>query len=204
MSNADWYAQKLAQARQQPAPTAPPTGQPPHYPPVAPPVAPGQLPPHLAPYASPPQAYQPPAPGTPQDPAYQQGQPSQYFSYDAQTGAQVADDGTIKMLHDSAARTGGSTVVRANTTQCPNCFKDTFFEIQEGGIFSKLAGGTVHAKQCASCGFPKVQAGSTGGSLASARSSGPARQARQLPSNHRVTVAVEGGGYATFEPPTGA
>jgi len=133
-----------------------------------------------------------------------QQQPQAYYSYDANTGAQVADDGTIQMLAESALRSGGSTIVRENTTQCPNCYENTYFDVQEGGVFSKAVGGIVHAKQCASCGYPKVQAGSHGGSLATARSSGPARQARQLPRDHRVTVAVEGGGYATFDPPTGA
>jgi hypothetical protein len=58
--------------------------------------------------------------------------------------------------------------------------------------------------QCADCNFPSIQAGSQGGPLGSARSSGPARAARQLPSDHRVTVSLPGGGQATFESPQGS
>ena len=208
MSNQDWYARRLAQARgQQPAP------QPPQAPTNLP-AGPGQLPPHLAPYAT--QQPQQPPPGTPQAMPQGYGQPRAPMSpaevlemvrtgqinntsYTGD-GAQVADDGHVAMLA-YAASTGGSKQVKSHSEACPNCYKDTLFTIAEGGVWSKAVGGSVHAKQCGSCGWPKVQAGSTGGALAGAKSGGPARPARQLPANHRVTVAVEGGGYATFEPP---
>lgn len=200
MSNADWYAQKLAELQGR-GPAGPPVGAP-QYPPTLPP---GQLPSHLAPYATQPQAglgVQGPA-GTPlvgpQMPAGQH-----FYSYNAETGAQVEDDGHVALLYNSAAQTGGSKAVRENSTVCPNCNRDTLFVVQEGGVFSKLTGTTVKAQQCSYCNWPKIQSGSQGGSLATARSAGPAHKARQLPSTHRVTVAVEGGGYATFEPPTGA
>ncbi len=203
MSNQDWYAQKLAEL--QGRVPAGPVGAP-QYPPVAPPLQPGQLPPHLAPYATQPQpglGYQGPA-GTPAAaPVAPPGQ-QQFFSYNAETGAQVADDGHVEMLYNSAAQTGGSKIVKNNSTNCPNCNGTNYFTIQEGGVFSKVHGGKVNAMQCADCGYPKIQAGSQGGALSSSRGGGPARAARQLPANHRVTVAVEGGGYATFEPPTGA
>lgn len=208
MSSADWYAKRLAQGRGGHAPP-----QAPQYPPTMPP---GQLPPHLAPYAHP--APPQPAQGTPQAPPAGYGQqhapmnPAEVLqmiqsgqirgtSYTAE-GAQVADDGHVAMLQ-YAATTGGSKQVRDNSETCPNCHMDTLFTIQSGGVWSKAVGGSVKAQQCGSCGWPKVQAGSTGGALSGSRGGGgPATPARQLPANHRVTVAVEGGGYATFEPPT--
>lgn len=196
----DWYARKLAQIQgRQPAP---PTQQPQQ----PGPMLPGQLPAHLAPYASPPVQPQQQAPAqTPQAfvGAQPGQQPQQFYSYNAETGAQVADDGHVAALYNSAAQTGGSREVKENSTTCPNCSGGNYFTVQQGGVFTK-SGQTVHAMQCADCGFPKVQSGSQGGALGTARSSGPARQARQLPPGHRVTVAVEGGGTATFEPPTGA
>lgn len=194
----DWYARKLAQIQGQPAaPVAQP--QQPQ------PLLPGQLPAHLAPYASPPVQPQQAAPQTPQ--AFvgaQPGQvPQQFTSYDAQTGAQVADDGTIAALYNSAAQTGGSKVVKENSSICPECNGGNYFTIPGGGVMNR-EGHRVQAQQCADCGYPKTQAGSHGGALQTARSQGPARPARQLPANHRVTIAVEGGGTATFEPPTGA
>lgn len=204
----DWYAQRLAQIRaQQAGQPATPAAGPQHYPPTG-------LPAHLAPYAAP----QQPAPyaaqpqpgngqygpqGTPQaPPAAPPGQ--QFTSYDANTGAQVADDGTVAMLYNSAAQTGGSTIVKNNSTGCPNCGGGNYFTIQEGGVFSKSAGGRVNAMQCADCNYPQVQSGSHGGSLGTARSAGPAKQARQLAPGHRVTVVADGGGQVTFEPPTGS
>lgn len=201
MSNSDWYAQRLAQIRQ--GQSAPPTTHSaPQYPPVAPP-APGQLPAHLAPYAPPPQ-YQQTLPGGGPPQQQQAPPPQQFTSYDANTGAQTVDDGTIAALYNSAVATGGSTVVRNNSSQCPNCNGSNYFTIQEGGVFSKQTGGRVNAMQCADCGYPKVQAGSSNGALQGTRSSGPARAARQLPPDHRVSVTLPGGQQATFDPPTGS
>lgn len=199
--SSDWYARRLAQIQgQQPPPPA--AVEPPRHAAPQQPLLPGQLPPHLAPYATPPaQQAAPQTPGAFVGP--QPGNvPQQFYSYNA-AGAQVPDDGHVALLYNSAAQTGGSKVVRENSNVCPNCNNPTYFTIQEGGVFSKAVGGQVKAMQCSTCNYPKVQAGSHGGSLGSARSAGPAKQARQLPANHRVTVAVEGGGYATFDPPTG-
>lgn len=194
-----WYTRKLAELRGQPVHPAP-VAQP-QYPPTQP-LAPGQLPPHLAPYAQPSQYAQPaPQPGQQQPPQLPQHQP-QYTSYDANTGAQVADDGTIALLV-GAAQTGGSQVVRANSNACPNCGGGNYFTVTEGGVFSKAAGGRVNAMQCADCNYPQVQAGSHGGALQSARSAGPAKAARQLPQGHRVTMTGEGGQQLTFDAPTG-
>lgn len=211
VSSRDWYAQRLAQARQEQYGTpAPQTA--PQYPPIAPP-APGQLPAHLAPYAQPQPQQQyatQPQPGngqygpqgTPQaPPAQPPGQ--QFISYNAETGAAVADDGHVALLYNSAAQTGGSNVVRQNSTQCPNCAGGNYFTVQEGGVMNR-DGHTVRAMQCADCGFPKVQAGSHGGALGTARSAGPAKAARQLAPDHRVTVTLPGGQTATFDPPTGS
>jgi hypothetical protein len=201
----DWYARKLAELQGAPLPSAPAPVQPPQYPPTAPLGHPGALPAHMAPYAPPPQpAAAPQTPGA--HVGAQPGQvPQAFYSYNAETGAQVADDGHVAALYNSAATTGGSQLVKSNSTTCPNCNGGNYFTVQEGGVFSKATGTTVRAMQCADCGFPKVQAGSTGGALAGQRGGGgPAKAARQLPANHRVTVAVEGGGTATFEPPTGA
>lgn len=196
----DWYARKLAELQgRQSAPAAP--QQQPMYAPPPGALAPGQLPPHLAPYAlpqPPQQVVQQPMPGAPQYP----GQQPQYTSFDANTGAQVADDGTIAALA-AAAQTGGSTVVKSNSTSCPNCGGGNYFTIQEGGVFSKAVGGRVNAMQCADCGYPQVQAGSQGGALQGARSGGPARSARQLPRDHRVSVIGEGGQTLTFDAPSG-
>lgn len=49
------------------------------------------------------------------------------------------------------------------------------------------------APRCYDCGFPIIQAGSSHGSAAGMRASGPTRAARQLPSNHAVTVVADGG-----------
>lgn len=190
----DWYARKLAELRG--GAPAPPVG-PPVYPPTA---APGALPPHLAPYAQP--VHQPglghQGPhGTPQAPPAPQ--PQVYTSYDANTGAQVQDDGTIAALV-AAAQTGGSAAVKAGSTTCPNCGGGNYFTVAEGGVFSRSANAKVHAMQCADCNYPQVQAGSTGGALQNARSGGPAKAARQLPEGHRVTVIGEGGRPQTFEP----
>lgn len=192
----DWYERRLAQIAGQ-RPGAP---QQPARPPAQP-LLPGQLPPHLAPYATPQAA----PPQTPQ--AFTGAQPGQqpqrFISYDANTGVAVDDDGTVALLYNSAVQTGGSKSVREHSAQCPNCNGSNYFTLMEGGVFSKAAGGTVNAMQCADCGYPKVQAGSQGGALGTARSSGPARKARQLPADHRVTVQLPGGGEATFEPPGG-
>lgn len=193
MSSSDWYARRLGQSAPQPAP--------PQYPPTAP-LQPGQLPPHLAPYAVP--STQPPQPNTPgshQD-TVPRGQ-QEFTSYDAATGAVTADDGTVAMLYNSAVQTGGSQVVKQNSSQCPNCNGGNYFTIAAGSVFSKSTGTKVSAMQCADCGYPTVQAGSTGGALASARSGGPAKAARQLPANHRVTV-MDGSRAVTFEPNTGS
>lgn len=202
--SADWYAKKLAGLR---GPAAP---APPQYPPTTPP---GQLPAHLAPYAQPPvdprYAAQPQPgngqygpQGTPQAaPTQPSGQ--QFTTYDANTGAAVADDGHVALLVNSVAQTGGSNVVKNNSTACPNCGGGNYFTIQEGAVFSKATGGRVMAMQCADCNYPQVQAGSTGGALQSARSGGPARAARQLPAGHRVSVVGEGGQQLTFAPPGG-
>jgi len=196
----DWYARKLSELRGQPLVPGPPASAP-QYPPTQP-LAPGQLPPHLAPYAQPSQyVRQAPQPG--QDPASQPpSQQPQYTSYDANTGAQVADDGTIALIA-GAAQTGGSRVVQQNSDSCPNCGGGNYFTVQEGGVFSKSTGSRVHAMQCADCNYPQVQAGSHGGALQGSRSAGPARAARQLPPGHRVTVIADGGQQVTFEPPTG-
>lgn len=204
----DWYARKLAELQGRQAP--PPPG-PPQYP-ATQPLAPGQLPPHLAPYAVPPAPAQyaaQPQPGngqygpqgTPQAPPPQHPQ-QQFTSYDANTGAQVADDGTIAALV-MAAQTGGSREVQQGSSSCPNCGGGNYFTITGKGTFSRAAGGVVHAMQCADCNYPQVQAGSHGGALQGARSGGPAKAARQLPAGHRVSVVDEGGRTVTFDPPTG-
>lgn len=188
----DYYARKIAELRGQQQPAPAPVGQP-SYPPVS---LPGQLPAHLAPYA------QPPAPQTPQ--AFVGAQPGQvpqhFFSYDANTGAQVEDDGTVALLYNSAAQTGGSKLVRENTSKCPNCGGTMFARAHsENGMPLRVPA----MPQCGDCNYPVVQAGSTGGALASAKGGqGPAQAARQLPRNHRVTV-LDGSTSMTYEPPGG-
>lgn len=207
----DWYARKLAELQGQPAAPAAPAApvQAPQYPPTAPP-GPAPLPPHLAPYAPPP--VQPPYQGQPQPgygaqgpagtpqqpPAQPPGQ--QFYSYDANTGAQVADDGHVALLYNSAAQTGGSQLVKANTSQCPNCGGRLFAKtVSENGMPLR----TPAMAQCGDCNWPVVQAGSHGGALSSTKGSGSARPARQLPANHQVTV-MDGNQAVTFQPPTGA
>lgn len=188
MSNQDWYAQRLAQART----PAQPQQQPPQYPPT-------QLPPHLAPYAAQPQpglGQQGPA-GTPTAPP-QMAPGQQYYTYNAQTGAQMADDGHVALLVNSAVQTGGSAVVKANTSQCPNCGGTMYAKtMSENGMPLR----TPAMSQCGDCNYPVVQAGSHGGALRSAKGSGPAHAARQLPSNHQVTV-MDGTHAVTFAPPS--
>lgn len=200
--SADWYARRLAEiqgqnppppAQVQPPPAAHPAQQP----------LPGQLPAHLAPYATPPMHPQaaPQTPGAHVGP--QAGQiPQQFYSFN-ENGQQVADDGHVALLYNSAAQTGGSKQVKENSGICPNCNEATYFTIPTGGVMNK-DGQTVRAMQCSTCNYPQVQSGSQGGTLATARGDGgPAHRARQLRRDHHVTVAVEGGGYATFEPPGG-
>lgn len=199
MSNGDWYARKLAQARGQSTPPAatPPAPGPAQYPPTQP-LAPGQLPPHLAPYAQ----QVPQAPQQPQQPQEHLPPAQQQFtSYNAETGAMVADDGHVAALVNAAA-TGGSKEVKEGSSICPNCGGGNYFTVA-GGVFSKVAGGKVSPMQCADCNYPAIQAGSTGGALGGSRSSGPAKAARQLPAGHRVTV-LDGSRPVTFDPPTGA
>lgn len=201
----DWYARKLAELQGAPAaPAAPPAPvQAPQYPPTA-------LPPHLAPYAAPPvqPPYQgQPAPGygaqgpvgTPQQPpAAPPGQA--FYSYDANTGAQVADDGHVALLYNSAAQTGGSAAVKAATSRCPNCGGNLFQRtLAENGMPLR----TPASPQCGDCNWPVIQSGSQGGALGGSKGSGPARAARQLPANHQVTV-MDGSQAVTFQPPTGA
>lgn len=198
----DWYARKLAEMRGTPAP--PPAGPPgpAQYPPTQP-LLPGQLPAHMAPYAQPSQYAQPQPQQQQQPQQLPQAPQQQYTTYDANTGAQVADDGTIGLIVASASN-GGSNAVKQGSSQCPNCNGGNYFTIPEGGIFSKSAGGKVNAMQCADCNYPNIQSGSQGGALTGSRSQGPAKAARQLPSNHRVTVNLPGGGQATFDAPTGS
>lgn len=190
MSN--WYAERLAQIQGRTAPP-PPAVQPPQYPPTAPPA---QLPAHLAPYATPQQqnapGHYPPQPGQ---------VPQSFHSYNAETGAQMQDDGTIALLYHAAADTGGSALVKANTSVCPNCNGTMYARtLAENGMPLR----TPAMPQCGDCNYPVVQSGSQGGAIkSSTRADGPPRRARQLPNNHRVTVMTEAG-MQTFDAPTGA
>lgn len=190
----DWFARKLAE-RGATRPVAPPAATPPR--------APGALPAHMAPYAPQPQpvgdyAQQGPE-GTPAaPPAVPAGQP-QFTTYDAATGAAVADDGHVAALYNAAIQTGGSRGVKEAASQCPECGGTMFARDRaENGMKLRMPA----APQCVDCGYPVVQSGSTGGALGHAKSSGPAQRARQLPAGHQVTV-MDGSQAVTFAPPTG-
>lgn len=191
----EWYAKRLAEMQGRPQTQPAPAVQAPQYPPTAP-VPNTQLPQHLAPYATPQQLN---APG---HYAPQPGQvPQAFHSYNAETGAQTADDGHVELLYHAVADTGGSTIVKANTSVCPNCGGTMYARIHaENGMLLR----TPAMPQCGDCNYPVVQSGSQGGAIKqSTRADGPPRRARQLPSNHRVTVMTEAG-MQTFDPPTGA
>lgn len=141
---------------------------------------------------------QPPAPppgSTAAPPTSPRAAPG-YTSYDAD-GAQVADDGTMATLATAAAATGGSARVREDSGHCPECGSGNFFarRYTEQGMALRMEA----APRCFDCGYPVIQAGSSHGSASSVRPSGPARRARQLPSNHAVTVVADGGNM-TFPP----
>jgi len=189
----DWFARKLAEK------SGRPVMQPQQLPPTQP-RQPGALPAHMAPYAvqPTPSEYGSQGPvGTPEAaPVAPQGQ--QFISYDANTGAQVADDGHVAMLYNAAAQTGGSRAAKAAASQCPECGGTMFARDRaENGMPMR----TPAMPQCVDCGYPVVQSGSRGGALGSAKGSGPARMARQLPPQHQVTV-MDGNRAVTFQPPT--
>lgn len=140
------------------------------------------------------------APGAPYAPAQQpQPQPHGYTTYDANTGAQVADDGHVAMLIQAAESTGGSKRVRENSGICPECASPNYFAraFTENGMPMRMPA----APRCYDCGYPVVQAGSARGGATSARRSGPAQRARQLPASHTVTM-LDGSVPVSF-PPSG-
>jgi Zn ribbon nucleic-acid-binding protein len=179
-NDADWWAKKLATTpATRPAPSVP------VYPgavqqPVAPqvgahPLLPGQL------------------------AAAQQAPPQQFYSYDANTGAQIADDGHVAVLYESALQTGGTKKRLEANGVCPECNGTNFFAQthDENGMAYRSG---PKSPQCFDCGFPIVQAGSRTGALAGS-SSGKGqrpRQARQLPEGHDVSVVLEGNVPMTF------
>ncbi len=171
MPSSDWWARAIGRAA---PPSAPPTGS--------------TAAPRAYPATPPPQGYQ-------QPPPQQQTQGQGLFSYDAQTGAQVADDGHVAMLINAAAQTGGSKKVRENSSTCPECGSGNYFarKYTESGMPMRMEA----APRCYDCGYPVVQAGSGRGSANTARSDGKAQPARQLPRNHAVTV-MDGTSVMTY------
>lgn len=99
---------------------------------------------------------------------------------------------------DAAARWQGSEAAqRTESGHCPECGSGNYFarKRSEQGMPMRAEA----APHCFDCGYPVVQAGSSRGSAATARPSGPAKQARQLPSGHAVQVVADGG-TQTFTP----
>lgn len=159
-SASDWWARAMGRAAQ---PSAPPPGST-----AAPRTYPGAPPYQQAP----PPGEQPPIQGL--------------YSYDAQTGAQVADDGHVAMLINAAAQTGGSRAAREGSSNCPHCNSGNYFarnRTENGAPMRNPA-----SPRCYDCGYPVLQAGSPGGPANTVRPSGEAHRARQLPRNHAVTV----------------
>ncbi len=107
------------------------------------------------------------------------------------------DDSAIALLAQAAASTGGSERAKQNTGRCPECGGGNFFarKFTESGMPLRMEA----APRCYDCGYPVIQAGSSHGSASSVRASGPTQRARQLPSNHAVTVVTDAGAM-TFPP----
>ncbi len=118
-----------------------------------------------------------------------------YSSYDAETGQQVVDDGTMATIIGAAAATGGSRRVKENTGRCPECGSGNFFHRRYAESGTPLR--VEAAPRCYDCGYPLIQTGSSHGSAASVRPTGPAQRARQLPGDHQVTV-MDGPNTVTF------
>jgi hypothetical protein len=93
----------------------------------------------------------------------------------------------MNAIVNAAAATGGSRQVKENSGRCPECGSGNYFarKFTENGMPMRVEA----APRCYDCGYPIVQAGSSRGGATVARASGskPTR-ARQLPSDHRVTV----------------
>lgn len=134
------------------------------------------------------------APGAPPVQQAPQVQQPTGVTYDA-NGAQVPDDGFIATIANAATATGGSRQVKESSGTCPECGGGNYFAQRrtENGMPLRVEA----SPRCFDCGYPVVQAGSSRGGATSARNSGPSRKARQLPSNHAVTV-VDGGGTYTY------
>lgn len=133
---------------------------------------------------------------TPSPPGPWATTPPPLTTYDANTGAQVQDDGFMSRIANAALTTGGTQKVKENSGKCPECGSGNFFarKYTENGMTLRIEA----APRCFDCGFPVIQAGSAHGGATAARNEGPAHSARQLPHGHQVTVQ-EGGRSYTFD-----
>lgn len=127
MSTADWYRRHL-NPTQPPAPVGPPAMQPPFM--------------HVA---------QPPVPGAPVPPVYQ----------NVRGGFVAGADGKVDVVASASTWQGGKG--NADVQNCPNCGSAAYYSptAQGAGIANRDAG--KYMRQCYECGYPVVQFGSVGG-----------------------------------------
>lgn len=184
----DWLARKLAERQNQPPPPPfqlpPPQGWPQQQPP------PGYPQQGYQQQTVAPPGYQPPPPQVP-------GYGQQYQQQPQVLGPMNPNDPQFAGM-SAYQRTVIAVGDKGRTATCPECHKDSLYQIthgENGGVLRMLP-----APVCTECGYPNVQSGSLHGNLAMAKATGPTKHARQLSSHTVNTYDDRGRIIETFEP----